>query len=204
MEQSTMKIKEMAPEQRREYNRVQKQQQRDREREEAAAKRIPNANDFKMADASQKSLDQYSSEILKTVQAELPDHKFATQEKYVIEVTSRVLFGLENNIVQKVVSPHGMLVGGHYPDAVASAAIKHVHRFPSLLGSATFKTMYEKLLRAVVAWDGKYQHRFSSPDLMGDIRSELDGTYVLKTPAVPVPATPPSTAHLINVPNSCG
>jgi hypothetical protein len=39
-----MKLKEMTPEQRREYNRVQKQQQRDRESEEAAAKRIPNAN----------------------------------------------------------------------------------------------------------------------------------------------------------------
>jgi hypothetical protein len=163
-----MKLKEMTPEQRREYNRIQKQQQRDREREEAAAKRIPNATDYKIPEAKQKLLDQHSSDILKTVQAELPDH------------------------------------GGHYPDAVASTAIEHVHRFPSLLGSATFKTMYEKLLRAVVAWDGKYQHRFSSPDLMGDIRSELDGTYVLKTPAVPVPATPPSTAHLINVPNSCG
>jgi hypothetical protein len=188
-----MKLKEMTPEQRREYNRVQKQQQRDREREVAAAKRIPNANDFEMPEAKQKSLDQHSSEILKTVQAELPDHKFAAQDEYIVEATAHVLFGLENNVVQKVVNPHGILVGGHYPDAVASAAIEHVHRFPSLLGSATFKTMYEKLLRAVVAWDGKYQHRFSGPDLMGDIRSELDGTYVFKTPAVPAPATPPSS-----------
>ena len=188
-----MKIKEMTPEQRREYNRVQKQQQRDREREEAAAKRIPNANDFKMAEVTQNQLDQHSREILKLVRAELPDHTFATQDEYVIEATAHVLFGLENSIVQKVVDPHGILAGGHYPDAVASTAIELVHRFPSLLGSATFKTMYEKLLRAVVAWDGKYQHRFSSPDLMGDIRSELDGTYVLKTPAVSVPATPPSS-----------
>jgi hypothetical protein len=194
-----MKLKEMTPEQRREYNRVQKQQQRDREREVAAARRIPNANDFEMPEAKQKLLDQHSSDILKTVQAELPDHKFATQNEYVVEATAHVLFGLENNVVQKVVNPHGMLVGGHYPDAVASAAIEHVHRFPSLLGSATAKTMYEKLLRAVVAWDGKYQHRFSSPDLMGDIRSELDGTYVLKTPAVPVPATPPSSVKPADV-----
>jgi hypothetical protein len=193
MEQSTMKIKEMTPEQRREYNRVQKQQQRDREREEAAAKRIPNANDFEMPEAKQKLLDQHSSDILKTVRAELPDHKFATQDEYVVEATAHVLFGLENNVVQKVVNPHGMLVGGHYPDAVASTAIAHVHRFATLLDSATFKTMYEKLLRAVVAWDGKYQHRFSSPDLMGDIRSELDGTYVLKTPAASVAALPPSS-----------
>ena len=195
-----MKLKEMTPEQRREYNRVQKQQQRDREREEAAAKRIRNANDFEMPDQKQKSLDQHSSEILKTVQAELPDHKFATEDKYVVEAVAHVLSGLENNIIQKVVNPHGMLVGGHYPDAVASTAIAHVHRFPSLLDSATFKAMYDKLLPAVKAWDAKFNHAYSSHDLMGDIRSELDGTYVLKTPAVPVPATPPSTAHLIKCP----
>jgi hypothetical protein len=189
-----MKLKEMTPEQRREYNRVQKQRQRDREREEAAAKRIPNANDFNMPEVKQKELDQHSSEIVKTIRAELPDHKLATQDDYVIEATAHVLFGLENNIVQKVVNPHGMLVGGHYPDAVASTAIAHVHRFPSLLGSATFKTMYDKLLPAVKAWDGKFNHAYSSPELMADIRAELDGTYVLKTPTAPVAATPPSSA----------
>ena len=199
-----MKLKEMTPEQRREYNRVQKQQQRDREREVAAARRVPNANDFEMPDAKQQSLEQHSSEILKTIRVELPDHKVVTQDEYVIEATAHVLFELENNIIQKVVNPHGKLVGGHYPDAVASTAIAHVHRFPSLLDSATFKAMYDKLLPAVKAWDAKFNHAYSSHDLMGDIRSELDGTYVLKTPAVPVPATPPSTAHLINVPNSCG
>jgi hypothetical protein len=188
-----MKLKEMTPEQRREYNRVQKQQQRDREREEAAAERIPNANDFEMPEAKQKLLDQHSSEILKTVQAELPDHEFAAQDEYIVEATAHVLFGLENNIVQKVVNPHGMLVGGHYPDAVASTAIERVHRFPSLLGSATFKTMYEKLLRAVVAWDAKFNHAYSSHELMADIRAELDGNYILKpkyTPPHPPPDVP--------------
>ena len=177
-----MKLDEMTSEQRREYNRVKKQQQRDREREEAAAKRIPNANDFEMPEQKQKLLDQHSNEILKTVQAELPDHKFVTQDEYVIEAAAHVLFGLENDIVQKVVNPHGMLVGGHYPDAVANTAIAHVHRFPSLLGSATFKAMYGKLLPAVKAWDGKFNHAYSSHELMADIRAELDGTYVLKTP----------------------
>ena len=190
-----MKLKEMTPEQRREYNRVQKQQQRDREREEAAAKRIPNVNDFKMPEVKQKELDQHSSGILKTVRAELPDHKFATQDEFVVEATAHVLFGLENNIVQKVVNPHGMLVGGHYPDAVASTAIAHVHRFPSLLDSATFKTMYDKLLPAVKAWDGKFNHAYSSPELMADIRAALDGTYVLKTATAPIAATPPSSVN---------
>jgi hypothetical protein len=185
-----MKIKELMPEQRREYNRIQKQQQRDREREEAAAKRIPKANDFNMPDQKQRLLDQHSSEIVKTVRAELPDHKFATQDEYVVEATAHVLFGLENNVVQKVVNPHGMLVGGHYPDAVASAAIAHVHRFPSLLDSATFKAMYDKLLPAVKAWDAKFNHAYSSHGLMADIRAELDGNYILKpkyTPAAPAP-----------------
>ena len=177
-----MKLKEMTPEQRREYNRVQKQQQRDREREVAAAKRIPNANDFEMPEAKQKLLDQHSSDILKTVQAELPDHEFAAQDEYIVEATAHVLFGLKNNVVQKVVNPHGMLVGGHYPDAVASAAIEHLHRFASLLDSATFKAMYEKILPAVKAWDAKFNHAYSSHELMADIRAELDGTYVLKTP----------------------
>jgi hypothetical protein len=188
-----MKLKEMTPEQRREYNRVQKQQQRDREREEAAAKRIPNANDFKMPEVKQKELNQHSGGILKTVQAELRDHKFVTQDEYVVEATAHVLFGLENNIIQRVVNPHGMLVGGHYPDAVASTAIAHIHRFPSLLDSATFRAMYEKLLPAVNAWDGKFNHTYSLPELMADIRAELDGTYVLKTPAAPVAATLPSS-----------
>jgi hypothetical protein len=128
---------------------------------------------------------------LKLVQAELPDHKFATQDEYVVEAVVHVQFGLENNIIQKVVGPHGMLVGGHYPDAVTSTAIKHVHRFPNLLDSATFKTMYEKLLPAVKAWDGKFNHHYSSPELMADVRAELDGTYVLNLPAASVAATPP-------------
>jgi hypothetical protein len=190
-----MKLKEMTPEQRREYNRVQKQQQRDREREEVAAKRIPNANDFNMPDQKQRLLDQHSSEIVKTVRAELSDQKFKAQDEYVIEATAHVLSGLENNIIQKVVNPHGMLVGGHYPDAVASTAIAHVHRFPSLLDSATFKAMYDKLLPAVKAWDAKFNHAYSSHELMADIRAELDGSYVLKTPAAPVPAAPPSSVQ---------
>jgi hypothetical protein len=190
-----MKLKEMTPEQRREYNRVQKQQQRDREREEVAAKRIPNANDFNMPDQKQRLLDQHSSEIVKTVRAELSDQKFKAQDEYVIEATAHVLSGLENNIIQKVVNPPGMLVGGHYPDAVASTAIAHVHRFPSLLDSATFKAMYDKLLPAVKAWDAKFNHAYSSHELMADIRAELDGSYVLKTPAAPVPAAPPSSVQ---------
>jgi len=152
--------------------------------------RIPNANDFEMPEVKQNQLDQHSSEILKLVQAELPDHKFATQDKYVVEATAHVQFGLENNIVQKVVNPHGMLLGGHYPDAVASAAIEHVHRFQSLLGSATFKAMYDKLLPAVKAWDAKFNHAYPSHELMADIRAELDGNYILKpkyTPAAPAP-----------------
>jgi hypothetical protein len=188
-----MKLKDMTPEQRRDYNRIQKQQQRDREREEAAAKRIPNANDFKMPEVKQNQLDQHSSEIVKIVQAELPDHKFATQDEYVIEATAHVQFGLENNIVQKVVNPHGMLVGGHYPDAVASTTIEHVHRFPGLLGSATFKALYDKLVRAVKTWDGKFNHQCSSLELMADVRAELDGNYILKpkyAPAVPAQDVP--------------
>jgi hypothetical protein len=101
------------------------------------------------------------------------------------------VFGLENNIVQKVVNPHGMLVGGHYPDAVASTAIEHVHRFLTPLGSATFKTMYEKLLRAVVAWDGKYQNRYSSPELMAGIRTELDGDLCFEDSGSPGPRNAP-------------
>jgi hypothetical protein len=147
-----------------------------------------------MPEAKQKLLDQHSSEILKTVQAELPDHKFATEDKYVVELWRMFCSGWRTTS-SKVINPHGMLVGGHYPDAVASTATEHVHRFPSLLGSATFKTMYDKLLPAVKAWDGKFDHRYSSPELMADIRAELDGTYVLKTPAAPVPAAPPSSVQ---------
>jgi hypothetical protein len=194
-----MKIKDMNPDQLREYNRVQKQNQRERERQEAAAKRIPNANDVRMPIAKQAELDKNANDTLKTIQAELPDHTFVIQDEFVIEAVACALLGFESNIIQKVQNPDGMLVGGHFPDAVASTAVEHVHRFPNLLGSATFKSLYEQFLRAVVTWDGKYQHAYSSPELIHHVRSELAGNYVLKTPAVPVPATPPAPIEPVDV-----
>ena len=112
-----MKIKDMNSDQLREYNRIQKQNQRERERQEAAAKRIPNANDFRMPIAKQAELDKHANDILKAIQAELPDHRFAIQDEFVIETVACALFGLENNISQKVQNPDGMLVGGRFPDA---------------------------------------------------------------------------------------
>jgi hypothetical protein len=173
-----MKIKDMNPEQLREYNRVQKQSQRERERQEAAAKRIPNANDFRVPIAKQAELDKHTNDILKAIQAELPDHRFAIQDEFVIETVGCALFGLENNIIQKVQNPDGMLVGGHFPDAVASTAVEHVHRFPNLLGSATFKSLYDKFLRAVMSWDGKYQHAYSSPELLADVKTDISGHFL--------------------------
>jgi len=191
-----MKIKDMNPDQLREYNRIQKQNQRERERQEAAANRIPTANDFKMPEAKQKALDQNSIETMRVVKSELVGFKFQIEDEYCVDGISNVLFGLENNILQKVQNPHGMLIGGHFPDAVASTAVEHVHRFPNLLGSATFKSLYDRFLRAVVSWDGKYQHAYSSPELIHDVKAELDGNYVLRTPARTPAAPPPAPVEV--------
>jgi hypothetical protein len=172
-EQSTMKLKEMTPEQRREYNRVQKQQQRDREREEAAAKRIPNANDFEMPEAKQKLLDQHSSEILKTIRAELPDHKFMAQDEYVIEATAHVVFGLENNIVQKVERLDSYVqrteaIAARVRQQVDSANGSIRSEFQNIVTSAAVKALRDALENEVAALVLKLLVEYQVADIAGD------------------------------------
>ena len=66
----------------------------------------------------------------------------------------------------------GMLVGGWFPDATASEAIKHVNRFPSLLRSSTFVDLYWKLLHAVVKWS-KDNIQYTSPELIQEVEVEV-------------------------------
>lgn len=70
--------------------------------------------------------------------------------------------------------PHGMLCGGHFVDAIASVAVERCHRFPHILGSTTFSTMYQKFLQAVQTWADKHRN-YATLELMADVRAELDG-----------------------------
>jgi hypothetical protein len=188
-------LKQMTPEQFREYKKNAKRDERARASAEREARRIPEASEFRMPLVRQKLLDHCESETLTTIKSELPENKFTTQDEFVIAAVSNILCGFENQFIQKVVNPHGMLVGGHFPDAVASTTIEHVHRFPKLLDSPTFKNLYDKFLRAVINCDGKYQHAYSTPEFIAEVKDELAGTYTLpivklepeKAPVRPTP-----------------
>jgi hypothetical protein len=194
-------IKTMSPEQLREYRRNAKKDQRARASEEREAKRIPDAEELlgrRLPETKQKPLDDCVKNFVETVRVEL-NYKPLVADLYVLEATANCLHGLENGILRKVYvgTTLAMHAGNHFPDAVASTTIEHVHRFPKLLESPTFKNLYDKFLRAVIAWDGKYQHRYSTPEFIAEVKAELAGTYTLpiqiskpeKAPVRPTPAT---------------
>src|SRR5881227_3571598 len=139
-----MKLKEMNEEQRKEYNRVQKQNQRERERQEKLLEYIPTATAYVLPEAQAKALQKYSDEILKTVQSEMA----VKVVPWIVGPIAEILLGFEKNYVRTV--QEGMLIGGHFPDAIGAMAVECVHKIPNLLDSPTFKTMYDKLLRAVL------------------------------------------------------
>jgi hypothetical protein len=165
-----------------EYNLNRKQESRERERQDSLANSIPTYKEYTLPETQAKALEKYADEIVKLVQSELN-----VKAPWILEPIAECLFGFEKNYLQKV--QEGMLIGGHFPDAMASTAVEYVHKIPNLLESPTFKLLYEKFLQAVLKWDGKYQYRYSSPELMADVRAELAGNYVLRIPA-PVPAAP--------------
>src|SRR6267378_1647317 len=186
-----MKLSEMNEEQRREYNRESKKRQRERQNQEKEKLTIPNARDYVMPEPQQKELSQHSDAVAKIVAADLGLEKLSGPDGYIVDAVACVLFGLEHQFTQIVHDPCGMLVGGWFPDAAASEAIEHVHRFPSLLQSTTFADLYNKFLQAVVKWSKKNEH-YSTPEFIQEVQAEIAGEYVLPPlPELPKPEPKP-------------
>jgi hypothetical protein len=188
------KIKDMTPEEKTEYNRLQKRESRERERQEQLAKRIPNSRDYELPQVQQRTLSEHSRNIQATINTELGK----VVDEYVVDAVACVLFGFENNFTQKVSEPFGVLVGGYFPDAAASTTIESVHRFPMLLQSATFADLYQKFLSQIAKWNNQTHGAYSTLELIADLNRELAGTYVLpspaSTPVVPAPVPIESSA----------
>src|SRR6267378_4187660 len=189
---------EMTPEQqeqKRQYDREAKQRSRAKEKAERLRSMVPLARNYKIPEEQQKKLSQHSRDITKAVQADLNLEKLPGTDEYIVGAVACVLFGLEHQFTQIVHDPCGMLVGGWFPDAAASEAIEHVHRFPSLLQSTTFADLYSKFLQAVVKWSKKNE-QCSTPEFIQEVQAEIAGEYVLPQllelpKAEPKPEAPP-------------
>jgi hypothetical protein len=180
IEPRTRKVPPKGTTERREYERLAKRNQRERERQEKLAKSIPKAFDYKMPTTHQKALDERTQEVMKVIRAEVPE-RLAIQDEYVVEGMASVLFGLENDIVQEVHNPDGLLVGGYFPDVAWSNAIKRVHEFPIILESVTFAALYKNFLRAAMEWNSQTHGAYSAPEFIPALNAEMAGTYVLKS-----------------------
>ena len=172
-------MSEQQREEKRKYDREAKQRSRAKQKDERMRSMVPLARNYKIPEEQQKKLSQYSQDITKAVQADLNLEKLSGTDEYIVDAVACVLFGLENNFTQIVYEPFGMLVGGWFPDAAASEAIEHVHRFPSLLQSRAFADLYSKFLQAVVKWSKKHEH-YSTPEFIQEVQAEIGGTYVLR------------------------
>jgi hypothetical protein len=184
-----MKLREMPPEQRREYNRNAKRQQRAKEEAERQRSMIPLARDYVMPEQQQKKVDQYTDQVARTIQADLGVEELAKPDAYIVEAVASVLFGLENNFAQIVNDPVGIIVCGWFPDSAASETIEHVHRFPQILQSTTFSDLYARFLNQVAKWTKKNE-QYASPEFVQDIKAEIDGKYVIR-PLLELKPEPP-------------
>jgi hypothetical protein len=174
----------------REYDRLAKQKSRAKAKLERERLAIPNAHDYVLPDQHKKRLEEYSQELQKAIAADLGVKELAEPDEYIVAAVVCVSFGLENSICQVVYDPEGVLVGGWFPDAAASEAIEHVHRFPLLLSSTVFADLYNRFLKAVLNWSKKNE-QYSTREFIRDLTAELAGTYVLP-PRPEIPKAEPN------------
>jgi hypothetical protein len=174
-------IKDMNHEELKAYNNEKKRRQRDRENSE----RVVDFDDYEMPDTHQKQLSDHTNSVVNQIQSETEP---TDRDRWIIDMVTRVLFGLENNMTKKVVDPSGMLIGGVFPDAAWVETIHHVHRFPGILKSTTFADLYQKFLADMLKWN-RTHGAYTSPEFVGILEQEVAGTYSL--PGVPEPHQPP-------------
>jgi hypothetical protein len=192
------KISELPIEERRLYNRVVKTKSRAKAKAEAEAERIakiiPKCSQYVMPESQRKKLDTNLERVMTLIQAELP--QLSEQDLEIIDGMSAVVTGIENGYSQNVFEPEGVLIGGHFCDAMASSCIEHVHRYSQLLEeSKTFSELYKKRFLPLVSKWCRKNMRQVAPEFMRDIEQELAGTYRLpepqiKPPTLPVPDPP--------------
>jgi hypothetical protein len=162
---------------------VYKQNEREAQAEQKG--KFRNVEDYVMPPEQTERLATYAAETLARVKSELPDKKLTMDDAMVIEGIAETMLGLENSWTKKVTLGKDpavqLLVGGHFVDAIGSAAVERVHQNPALLQSATFAVMYRSFLPMVISWARKNKD-FASVELIQDVFAELTGAYVLKTP----------------------
>jgi hypothetical protein len=199
---SVMRISDMTPEQRREYNKSAKRKQRNQQKAEVLRRIIPRAKDFHMPDLDRRNVEAYSAQIVTAIQTELAQGKLSERDEYIVDAVACVMSGFENDFVQVVHDPSGMLVGGHFPDAVGADAVEYVHRFPELMKSKTFNELYNRFLREVVKWAKKNQ-QYVDAEFIQQMKAELVGTYQLSPlrdipkPDKPMEEPLPSMAEIL-------
>src|SRR5260221_11556332 len=99
-----MEIKNMTPEQRREYNRNAKRKERAKQEAKDEAERLRtmalDADDYVIPEPQQKTLTKYSNQFMEAVQAELGE--LSDRDRYTVSGIAEVIFGLENNTTREV------------------------------------------------------------------------------------------------------
>jgi hypothetical protein len=192
--QPRKKLSEMTPSERAEYQKLAKRKSRQKAKQEHLASQIPVALDYELPQSQKDQLAENARRITATIAAELPD-KLSFEDEIVIEMMSDVIHGHEWKFTKAVHSPSGVLYGNYHPDAAASEIIQHVHRFPNLLDSQSFKDLYQRFLTLVRKLS---RNEWFDPSFAKEIESEIDGTYKLR-PKVEIP-TPPEPAPVPALP----
>jgi hypothetical protein len=187
-----LKVAEMTPEMRRDYNREKKRISRQKAKQERLASQIPVALDYELPQSQKDQLAENARQITATIAAELPD-KLSFEDEIVVEMMSDVMVAHDRKWTKEVHSPSGVLYGNFFPDAAASEIIQHVHRYPRLLESPTFKDLYQRFLALVRKLS---RSEWFDPEFTKDIEAELSGTYTLppkpEIPIAPEPAPVPA------------
>jgi hypothetical protein len=178
------KIKDMTRAELAEYNREVKRRSRERREQERLAKLPLNASDYRMPNDVETRLTAHTDKVRQEILAQL---LLSSKDVFIIETVSDVVFGLENDISRKVCEPTGMLVAGHFPDAVWRMAIEHVNRFPGLLTCPEFEALYNKFLDLVAKWNETTGAIHSDPEFVGILAAEIAGTYTPSWPTLAVP-----------------
>jgi hypothetical protein len=179
----------------REYDRLAKQRSRAKEKLERERLSIPKVADYKVPEAWESQLSAASQAAIIAIREELL--QITDRDDYVITGISEVLCGLRHRYTQKVQAPMGIVVGIWFVDALGSEAVEYVHKDPALLGSPTFKEIYDALLSEIMQWSKKQDPEFLNPQYIADVRTALAGEYKLPPePNIPKlkpePATEPN------------
>lgn len=138
---------------------------------------IPSAYHFEMPEEQVKALREYVESISETIKAE--GSVLDPYDEFILRNLCRVLHGFDKEWIQKVTDPDGVLIGGCFPDAVASEVIQHFHREGQLTKSETFLELYKKFIHRVGQY---YRHAPATDDYIRNIKAEIAGTYRLPEP----------------------